>query len=98
MFPANITDFPETWVNLGEISILFNGRFRWEECNITLFSLKVTFQNLPTNGAQNREPYMWPPICYLLTPFAVKNSQMGQGFFKSKYINRVAMASSVGML
>lgn len=32
MFPANITDFPETWVNLGEISILFNGWFRWEEC------------------------------------------------------------------
>ena len=32
MFSANITDFPETWANLGEISILFNGRFRWEEC------------------------------------------------------------------
>ena len=32
MFPANITDFPETWANLGEISILFNGWFCWEEC------------------------------------------------------------------
>jgi hypothetical protein len=27
MFPANITDFPEIWANLGEISILFKGVF-----------------------------------------------------------------------
>ena len=43
MFPANITDFLETWANLGEISILFNGRFRWGgyENGVMLSSLFV---------------------------------------------------------